>query len=321
MAAAATFLADAYVPLHLSVDAVHLPAGGWSALPDSLPLLPLIVPEDGELEIVTRQDAIGGPADAVWIAARTKDALVFEQSASEPPRTVRTRVTRGEEVFFEVHSHDGSDVSWSPTVTLVPAAGGARRALQAGTEVPINRTRDAVLDASGQPRQIRSPFAGGYHGWRYGVWHGESSEPFDPNGVIILAPYIEGNLWEQLAEALGDPASLESRAIAATSPLFPRRLGTYAGGTKSGLKPGVPAWVSLERQTFVARGTMHGSREYVVREGPDVMELLAAFSGAGTLRGSSPSLCVNRTPREAPRILQAALATTASFDFSRDMSR
>jgi YD repeat-containing protein len=44
------------------------------------------------------------------------------------------------------------------------------------------------------------------------------------------------------------------------------------------------------------------------------------WDGAGRLR-SSPVLCVNRTSREAPRILQAALATTTSFDFSRDMSR
>ena len=37
--------------------------------------------------------------------------------------------------------------------------------------------------------------------------------------------------------------------------------------------------------------------------------------------GSSPRACVNRTSREAPRILHAALATAASFDFSREMSR
>jgi transposase len=36
---------------------------------------------------------------------------------------------------------------------------------------------------------------------------------------------------------------------------------------------------------------------------------------------SSPDLCVKRTHGEAPRLLHAALAMTASFDFSRDISR
>jgi hypothetical protein len=36
---------------------------------------------------------------------------------------------------------------------------------------------------------------------------------------------------------------------------------------------------------------------------------------------SSPDLCVKRTHGEAPRLHHAALATTASFDFSSDMSR
>jgi type I restriction enzyme S subunit len=42
---------------------------------------------------------------------------------------------------------------------------------------------------------------------------------------------------------------------------------------------------------------------------------------AAVLNGSSPDLCVKRTHGEAPRLLHAAVATTASFDFSRDMSR
>ena len=45
-----------------------------------------------------------------------------------------------------------------------------------------------------------------------------------------------------------------------------------------------------------------------------------ASVAAGSVR-SSPVFCVNRTPREAPRMFHAALATATSFDFSRDMSR
>ena len=44
-------------------------------------------------------------------------------------------------------------------------------------------------------------------------------------------------------------------------------------------------------------------------------------SGEDDGEGSSPELCVNRTHGEAPRLLHAASATTASFDFSRDMSK
>ncbi len=284
MAGAATFLADPFVPLHVSVDP-YQGTGGWSAVPDPYPMLPLIVPESGQLEIVTRQAAIHAPAEDVWLAARTSEFLVFEQPASDSPKTVRIPVTLGDEIFFEVHSHDGADVDWQPTVTLVPASGGSPRVLRNGADVPINRTRDAVMDSNGEPHQIRSPFAGGYHGWRYGAWHGENAESFDPNGMIVLAPYVQGRLWEQLARALGDPTSLESRAVEATSPLFPRRLGTFAGGTRSGLKPGVPAWVSLERQTFVTSTTMHGSREYVV-DGLGRAEALEAFAPAGVLRAS-----------------------------------
>jgi hypothetical protein len=38
-------------------------------------------------------------------------------------------------------------------------------------------------------------------------------------------------------------------------------------------------------------------------------------------RWSSPDLRVKRTRSEAPRLLHAAFATTASFDLSREMSR
>lgn len=277
----ASFVADAYVPLHVSIDAAP-PATGTSATPDPVPLLPLIVPADGTLTIVTRQQNLTAPATTVWLAARTKDALIFKQSAADAPRTITIQVTRGQEIFFEAHSEVGEGLSWTPTLTL--RSGGQDRVLDA-TEVPLNFTRDEVVDASGVRYRIASSFAGGYHGWRYGAWHGENDEPFDPNVLTILLPYIQNQLWSALQAALDIPGSPESRAISATSPLFPRRLGTYVSASSDGLKPNTPAWVSKERSTFVTADTMHASRESMLAEGAAGMRRFRT-SPPGTLRAS-----------------------------------
>jgi RHS repeat-associated protein len=289
MARQASFVADPFVPVHVSLDASTPEVGRWSALPDGIPLEPLVVPESGELEIVTRQASLVAPEVPVWLAARTHDILLFEQAATDAPRTIRVAVTAGDRIFFEAHAERGFSVQWAPNITLFPSGGGVTRALVPGIEVPLNFTRDAIADDDGNVHVIRSPFGGGFHGWRYGAWHGENDETFDPNGMIALLPYIMNRLWPELAALLDDPHSAESRAFAATSPLFPKRLGTQSG-LSGGLRPGVPAFVSMkERMTFITAGSMHAARENVFAENVDGLAIQTLFGERGTLRSTSGS--------------------------------
>ncbi len=274
-----SFLGDAFFPPHLAVEPGSTSGGPYSATPAAAPLLPYVVPWSGRLEIVTQSDA-WSPPPGTFISARTASGLVFKRGPSDPPTKVAIDVVAGQEIYFEGHGDTLVPVGWSPTVTLANAG------VRISPAVPINLTQDAFVDPLGNRWQLRSAYGGGYHGWRRGAWHRRGSDPFDPGTFLVLLPYLVEQRFQELAAQLEDPNTPEGVAFRANSSLYPRRLGTRGSSNDPGLKPDVPAFVSLDRNTFMTAITMHASIEDVVAGGTGGVQPLPVFPGAVFARRS-----------------------------------
>ncbi len=267
-----SFLADPFFPPHVAAESGSMSGGIYSAKPASSPLTPFVVTAPGKLEIWTKQSSFWWTLPGTWISARTRNGLVFKQRASDPRVKITIDVVAGQEIYFEGHGDTQVPTGWNPQVTFISPGG-----LRTRKTVPINLTQDAYRDWFGRRWQVRSAYGGGYHGWQRGAWHGrEGTDPFDPGTFLVLLPYMVEQRFQELANALNDPASPESRALRLNSPLYPRRLGTRGSASDPGLKPDMKAFVSLDRNTFMTATTMHASIEDVVEGGQPV----PAFPGA-----------------------------------------
>ncbi|WP_277957866.1 SpvB/TcaC N-terminal domain-containing protein [Anaeromyxobacter oryzisoli] len=247
-AAYTRFSVDPYVPL-------HLPARGWpvggdklSPSPDPHAPEPWVAPAAGVYTISTRQEILEGGSTPrpVFISARTDTGVVFKQRLDEAPATITVTLAAGARLWFEAHSEVEFGETWRPTIS--------------GAVPPLRRTWDAVARAS-ESVPLFSIFAGGYHGWRYGVWR--SNDPFDAARLIIDPDdYASGDAAQnaETADRLAEGGEAAER-LQLAAPLLPRRGGTRWTPDSPGLSPDVPGYVTRDGNTFITASGMHAALE------------------------------------------------------------
>jgi RHS repeat-associated protein len=243
------FEAEPYLPLH-----DHL---GLTPL-----LRPLVIPRDGTLRI-TSSGLASGP---VIFSGRQPDKLLFKHGPGDE-RTHVMPVRAGEQITFEAHGETSAgDVSWSlDTVLEVSGDGGVQ-------QIPLSAPRRITYEQHPLVKLRRSPFGGGFHGWRYGLWGGKAAEPFDANLFISdSSASFEGDSdRDRFRDAKGklrDINTEENRRSRLYAPLLPRRQGTRLGDSLPGLYP-QPAYVSQDGTAFIAAGLFHGGHKGSVASGP-----------------------------------------------------
>jgi RHS repeat-associated protein len=288
----ARFVADAYVPLHLPVKAWTLP---WAKLPPSpepTPAIAWTAPADGNYDVYPVQDdgwlgqdrfRVWGATRPVFISARTPSKVLFKARTDAVPPVRTFWLAKGERVFFEIHSEEDFGANWRPAIVNA----GATPDFDHGP--PVNLTFCAVTNGD-RKDVLWSIFAGGFHGWRYGVWR--SAEPYDAAKVAIdPAKYKTGDdqTNQGSAESLQQNGD-DTEKLKLAAPLLPRSRGTWWSREKVGLKPFVPAFVTPDGATFVTAGGMHASRENGFVETPEGATTAgAAFAIGGSVRKSGGS--------------------------------
>ncbi|MHB8878442.1 MAG: SpvB/TcaC N-terminal domain-containing protein, partial [Myxococcaceae bacterium] len=245
-----------------------------------VPILPVVMPKSGTLEVVSSGGAIG--YYPVFYSVRGPSGSVLKVAGYHQFATGEAAVQAGDQVYFEAHSEAGMACLWTPAAFIKnPAPDGGWDY----TPVPITHqycTSDSPgLVATGIPKV--SPLSGGFHGWRYGQWTG--GEAFDAALLTLVdgAQYADGGVS---MEKLRDPDSDENKRMRAFAPLIPRRSGTSLQGD-DGLAPGTPAFVGADRTVFITAEGMHGGRRGgVVKVGDTTADVAALFDLGDLARAS-----------------------------------
>lgn len=182
-----------YLPLH--DDVVDPDATAWK--PSGQPVIPVRVTKAGTIHV----DSIAQNADRsvpIYFTVRTLDQLVLKAKGNHGsvddsgtyPVSKSARVAPGDLIFFEAHSESASSFApiltpdgsggppfWSVTCTFV-ADDGTTSDCNGLDPLPVALTTERRLDAFDDGNQ--PVLAGGYHGWRYGAWHGRNEDDFTP---------------------------------------------------------------------------------------------------------------------------------------------
>ncbi|HSP77061.1 MAG TPA: hypothetical protein VLQ93_00930, partial [Myxococcaceae bacterium] len=267
------FEAEPYLPLHEPVEDV--------------PLRPFIVPQSGTLHV--RSSATGMPEQV--FSVRKHQALLLKHRAGQG-RTASFPVAKGEQLFFHAHGPVPWPFTvWNLAVELEVAGGDA-----GVTRIPLNVPRS--ITSEGGSNVKRSPFGGGFHGWRYGVWggrparEGQPEEAFDPSifysdASLDLGEGSDRDRFREGKNQLRDGESEMSRRSRLFMPLVPRRRGTKVMETVPGLKP-APAYVSQDGSAFIGKGTMQGGHKGALASGPGSTRTVdASFRIGKTARAST----------------------------------
>nr|WP_228530548.1 MULTISPECIES: toxin TcdB middle/N-terminal domain-containing protein [Myxococcaceae] len=289
------FAADPFLPLHTAVEDV--------------PLRPLVIPRDGRLSL---HSAAGTAFDAAGsdqhFSARMRNRLLFKHRRNES-RDVSLDVRAGDQISFQAHSPTAAGgTSWEVDAQLEYATsnGGTQRmALSVPRQFTNEMSYRGPLLPPVAPRA--SPFGGGFHGWRYGLWGGRQAlaarpedgvaarpeEPFDSelfysDAQLELGGGDDRSKFHEAKGQIRDEESDVARRLRLYAPLVPRRTGTRLYDDLVGLKP-EPAYVSADGATFVARGSMHGGQKGTVASAPGgaVRTVDAAFRVGDTTRAST----------------------------------
>jgi len=270
------FVADTYLPLHDSLSDV--------------PLRPFVVPRDGTLHVSSV--GIAG-ASGQFFTVRKRNTLLLKHRLGESGST-SFPVRAGEQILFQVHSHLAPPpTSWGLDVELeVPGDDGG--IVRIPMSVPRHTTYERPLFGDVK----KSPFGGGFHGWRYGLWggrharEGQPEEPFDSvlfysDAELELGSGSERDQFREGKNQLRDEESDTARRSRLYAPLIPRRRGTQVLESVPGLKP-EPAYVSQDGSAFIGKGTMHGGHKGAVANGPGHSRTVnAAFRIGKTSRAST----------------------------------
>jgi RHS repeat-associated protein len=112
-----------------------------------------------------------------------KQVLAANATGSFPVHLTTPSLAAGDQLFFSIHSdlNPGSGVAWTPTVN--------------GAAAPVNvRFRPPELSRDPDRPGMSDKMAGGYHGWRYGMWNGRrpfieskitTDPPNDSYGIVL----------------------------------------------------------------------------------------------------------------------------------------
>ncbi|HSN11184.1 MAG TPA: SpvB/TcaC N-terminal domain-containing protein, partial [Propionibacteriaceae bacterium] len=284
-----SFVADAYQPLHLHINTGADDSSLRTARPRPAPMEPFVAPEPGFIKIVNEGEGVGVPN--VTFAIRRHDGLIYKGGVpGKGTQFASLPVDAGDQIFFEAHSErpadllvevadtcaDGSEgctkwvPTWTPQVSYVTGAGASIQIQPLMDQPVVAQTVDflggpghAAVEGLG----ITSPFGGGFHGWRYGLWGGDNDKPIEPDLLEASeASTFDGATTEeeQVDKGLdamdGGDGSGRKRAEY-VQPLLPRRSGTFFGKGRPGMKPRVPGYVSRDGNVFVTQGTMHAARD------------------------------------------------------------
>ncbi|WP_309893694.1 SpvB/TcaC N-terminal domain-containing protein [Archangium sp.] len=270
------FVADPYLPLHDSLS--------------DKPLRPYIVPRDGILHV--RSSGISDAANP-FFTVRRRDTLLLKHRAGQSAST-SFPVHQGDQIFFQAHAEVGPSLtSWDLDVEL-EVAGEDGGIVRLPVSVPHTSTYERPL--LGEVK--KSPFGGGFHGWRYGLWGGRHArdgrpdEPFDSalfysDAELDLGGGGERDQFREGKKQLRDEESDTARRSRLYAPLVPRRRGTQVLEAVPGLKP-EPAYVSQDGSAFIGKGTMHGGHKGAVANGPGHSRTVdGAFRVGKTSRAST----------------------------------
>ncbi len=272
------FEADPYLALHGQFDDV--------------PLRPLVVPRSGTLHI--QSAAIGG-GPGQFFTARKRNTLLLKHPA-DGNASVSIPVAEGEQILFEAHSEllQENGASWSLSVQLeVPESDGGTVLL------PLEVPRHVTYEQHPFARRKLSPFGGGFHGWRYGLWGGRPAlgskpeEPFDSDifysdAEFHLGDGSERDRFHEGKRQLRNEESDTSRRSRLFAPLVPRRNGTRVHPKSPGLKPSA-AFVSQDGTAFITDLTMHGGHKGAMASGETLSHTVAGSLRIGDTARSSVS--------------------------------
>jgi RHS repeat-associated protein len=290
------FVADPYFPLHLAVDTAMDRTKLVSARPRRSPVVPWVATRPGTIHVANAKD-FGRSTSGIVVAIRTLHGLVWQDgqaqkgSLADVAPVVDIDVAPGDLVFFEAHADAPFEFAWTESVddgnggwqdvphqlwTPVITFDGLGMLPEYPT---VNVTVDGLRRDDDERLGILSPFGGGFHGWRYGVWGGPNDEAIDP--TLFEPSAGEGGFSKSGEEALAEEGldrldpdgatedSVDKKRAERVQPLVPRRNGTYFGKSRPGLKPRVPGYVSRDGNVFVTQGTMHAARDGGYLEGGD----------------------------------------------------
>jgi RHS repeat-associated protein len=278
---------------------------------DDIPLRPLVIPRGGTLHI--QSSANGGVGQ--FFTARKHNALLLKHPAGGNA-TVSLPVNQGEQILFEAHSELRSEgeTLWDLSVALeVPGSDGGSEYIPLDAPIHITYEQDPLA-----PRK-QSPFGGGFHGWRYGLWGGRPAigstpeEPFDAE-IFYSDAELElgdGNERDQFREGKGQLRNEESetsRRSRLFAPLVPRSHGTQAHPKAPGLKP-TTAFVSQDGTAFITANAMHGGHKGAVASGEESSYTVASSLRIGDTARSSVSENITAG-------LGASLGGAASLSFN-----
>jgi RHS repeat-associated protein len=188
-AARLSFTSVPFMTLHES-----LARGGKKWEPSGAPLRPFRPSKPGTLSWSSFMLSVDGDVAPVVFSIRTLDRQIFKAvgphfdllpDTTDPVAlSGSTHLAAGEPVFLEAHSESAAGAAWASLwavgcrFTYDDRTGGED--CNGFAQVTTDRNEDGWEDGN-QPL-----LSGGFHGWRYGAWHGTEGESF--KGWVFRGP-------------------------------------------------------------------------------------------------------------------------------------
>ena len=290
-----SFDAMTYAPLH---EAVNRFSDRWEPPPTRL--RPYVATTGGTLYFSSTasfanhgaQDGFDPPRPPIYFSIRTLNKQLWKRAGNHTTLTTdvilhhsgysnSVRLEKGDQVFFEAHSSSadallvgrGSEPprhgtpQWEvPCKFVRDGNNGYETFTKGGTGTESDSfTTDRL--AEGWTGGNQPVLSGGYHGWRYGAWHGREGEDFQ-GWVYRGEPKASSEADWGTADALAgqkdpmkDPANRKRARLRLLGLLVPSANGTRIRVDQPGLEPAGAAYVSQDGNTYFTAGKIHAGRK------------------------------------------------------------
>jgi RHS repeat-associated protein len=202
----------------------------------------------------------GFPPRAI-LAIRSFDRLIYKEEvfAGSSGVNLEFNVTAGESLSFEIFNPHPEDyqVNWNPLVAYETF--GSSEVFSPpvhqfgfGTNRPFRSDTDKKETHQGL-------FAGGFHGWYYGVWN--QKVPFIASNLSKLFTlhlgFLNSSIMEQILNDTIDP---EDPAALGAEFLLLNRMVMVPNQSGSLFSSNAQAWEGLDETIFISATQMHGAR-------------------------------------------------------------
>ena len=267
------FDAMTYAPLH---ENVNRSGERWEPPTEHLGSY---VPEvAGALHCYSYADGATHAAAPIIFSIRTLDRKIFKASGDHgvevvPPFAddfsqfpIGAELAKGEQVFFEAHTERAHTLLQTPVYAWKV---GCRLERKDGrideVSPPLLFTTDKHFEGWTDGNQ--PALSGGFHGWRYGAWHGRDDEGFEgwvyrgETKAASDASWKDAQTVDSQTQSMKNAEDPRRKRLRLLGLLVPSAHGTRIRSDQTAFEAAGAAYVSQDGNTYFTAGYIHAGKK------------------------------------------------------------